>query len=205
MNRTIGLSLTLSLLTLNSFSQAAQKIPAVTAEKAIAVSTESNPLTTAMSAIKAHGGDNFKQMKSFLVRGTVDVTGTPTYVIPATFMIVISGDKYVFELNNPIQPLKQVFDGKESYSSGYELPPVTSLGFPVLASVGDKGYTVSAIGVVKKKRNRFRVTTPDGFYTDFIVDDKTGQIKGYESSYDIDGRIVTTSVEIDEFETVKGV
>jgi hypothetical protein len=120
-------------------------------------------------------------------------------------MIVISGEKYVFELNNPIQPLKQVFDGKDSYSSGYELPPITSLGFPLLARVGDKGYTVSALGVIKKKRNGFRVTTPDGFYTDFIVEDKTGQIKGYESSYDIDGRIVTTSVEIDEFETVKGV
>ena len=43
-------------------------------------------------------------------------------------MMVIAGDRYVFELNNPIQPLKQVFDGKNTYSSGYEMPPMTSLG-----------------------------------------------------------------------------
>ena len=39
----------------------------------------------------------------------------------------------------------------------------------------------------------------------FFIDEKTGQIKGYESAYDVDGRIVTTSVEIDEFQTVEGV
>ena len=38
-----------------------------------------------------------------------------------------------------------------------------------------------------------------------IVDEKSGQIKGYESSYDINGQIATTSVAIDEFQTVEGV
>ena len=57
----------------------------------------------------------------------------------------------------------------------------------------------------RKNKRGFRVTTAEGFYTDFFVDEKTNQIKGYESAYDVGGRIVTTSVEIDEFQTVDGV
>ena len=49
------------------------------------------------------------------------------------------------------------------------------------------------------------MTAPEGFFTDFYVDEKTGQIKGYEASYDISGRNVTTSVEIDKLRTVDGV
>jgi len=37
------------------------------------------------------------------------------------------------------------------------------------------------------------------------VDEKTGKVKGYESSYDVNGRLATTSVEIDDFQTVEGV
>ena len=164
------------------------------------------PLETAGAAVSAHGGDDLRRMRTFLVRGTVDVTGAFSYVIPASFLIAISGERYAFELNNPFQPLRQVFDGKNMNSSGYELPPVTSFGFPLLTKVGVDGYPVSDLGGRKKKnRTGFRITTPEGFYTDFVIDEKTGQIKGYESSYDIDGRTVTTSVEINELETVKGV
>lgn len=158
----------------------------------------------AKTAVAAHGGDKFKQMKSLLVAGSVEVVGSPTYVIPATFRFITAGEKYSFELQNPISPMKQVFDGKQTYSSGYELPPMTSLGFPLLVRVGDEGYDVSALDAKKKKKG-FRVTTPDGFYTDFFVDEKTGQIKGYESSYEINGQIATTSVAVDEFQTVDGV
>jgi hypothetical protein len=126
-------------------------------------------------------------------------------VIPATFMLAISGDKYVFELNNPIQPLKQVSDGKQTSSSGYELPPVTSLGFPLLSKVGETGYVIAGLPEARKNKKGFRITTANGFYTDFFIDEKTNQLKGYESAYDVDGRIVTTSVEIDEFQTVEGV
>ncbi len=49
------------------------------------------------------------------------------------------------------------------------------------------------------------MTSPDGFYTDFYLNEKTNQIKGYDSSYLIGGRSVTTSVEIDKYRTVDGV
>lgn len=175
-----------------------------TAAKPSAPAT-ATPLELANAAIAAHGGDKFKHMKSLLVAGSVDIAGSPTYVIPATFRFITAGDKYLFELNNPISPVKQVYDGKETHSSGYELPPMTSLGFPLLVRVGDDGYIVASLPEAKRKKRGFRVTTPDSFYTDFFVDEKTGQVKGYESSYDVNGRLATTSVAIDEFQIVEGV
>ena len=173
--------------------------------KPAATIASSSPQDIAKATLAAHGGDKLKKMKSLVVRGTVDITGAFSQVIPATFVVVIAGDRYVFELNNPFQPLKQVFDGKNTYSTGYEMPPVTSLGFPLLQKIGETGYVVAALPDAKKKKKSFRVTTSDGFYTDFFVDEKTGQVKGYESSYDVNGQVVTTSVEIDEFQTVDGV
>ncbi len=188
------------LLSINSF---AQKVPDL--KTAPVSTTVSSPLELAKATVTAHGGDKLKNMKSLMLRGSVDVTGAFSMVIPATFMLAISGDKYVFELNNPIQPLKQISDGKQTSSSGYELPPVTSLGFPLLSRIGEAGYVVAALPEARKNKKGFRVTTADGFYSDFFIDEKTNQLKGYESAYDVDGRIVTTSVEIDEFQTVDGV
>lgn len=205
MNKTLGLALIIGLLTVGAFSQNAATPKQPVAEKTTATAAAMTPIELAKATVAAHGGDKFKQMKSLFVRGTVDITGAFSQVMPATFMLVISGERYVFELNNPLQPLKQIFDGKQSYSSGYELPPVTSLGFPLLQRAGDPGYVISSFADPKKKGKGFRITAPDGFYTDFIVDEKTSKIKGYDSSYDVGGRIVTTSVEVDEFQTADGV
>jgi hypothetical protein len=165
-----------------------------------------SPADLAQAALAAHGGSKLKQMRSLVTRGSVDVN-VSGQMTPATFSTVISGDKYMLEINNPFTPLKQVYDGKQTFSTlrSFSLPPITSLGFPLMSRIGDAGYVISDIGDLKKKRKGFRVTTPDGFYTDFIVDEKTGQIKGYESSYEVNGRDVTTSVEIDEFQTVDGI
>lgn len=203
MHRSFGFVLLIGFFSIIAFAQNGSELKQAVTEKAAAV--DNSPLVLAKATLAAHGGDKLKKMKSLVLRGSVDVTGAFSMVIPATFMLVIAGDRYVFELNNPIQPLKQIYDGKRTYSSGYELPPVTSLGFPLLPKIGETGYIVAALPEAKKKKKGFRVTTPDGFYTDFFVDEKTSQIKGYESSYDVDGRTVTTSVEIDEFQTVEGV
>ena len=164
------------------------------------------PTDVAQAALAAHGGNKLKQMRSLVTRGSVDVN-VSGQLTPATFSTVISGEKYLLEINNPFTPLKQVYDGRQTFSTmrGFSLPPITSLGFPLLPRIGDAGYVISEMGDTKKKRKGFRITTPDGFYTDFIVDEKTSQIKGYESSYEVNGRDVTTSVEIDEFQTVDGI
>lgn len=175
----------------------AQGVPASTAEARLAQAT-----------FDAHGGAKLKAMKTLVIRGSADVTPSASaQAIPATFSIVISGEKYLIEIQNPFQPLKQVFDGTQTHSSiaGFSLPPVTSLGFPLLPRIGDAGYTISALPETAKKKKGFRLTTPDGFYTDFYVDEKTSQVKGYESSYEIRGRLVTTSVEIDKYKIIDGI
>ncbi|MGB5012917.1 MAG: hypothetical protein WBO68_02725 [Pyrinomonadaceae bacterium] len=195
------------LISLVSFAQ-----PAASGNTAVApnVSTpaDSAAKELANAALAAHGGDKLKQMKSLVMRGSVDITTTAfNQAIASTFVTVIAGEKYNYELNNPFQPLKQIFDGKQTFSSlqGFALPPITSLGFPLLPKVGEAGYTISPLADEKKRRNGFRITTPEGYYTDFLLNDKTSQIKGYESSYEYNGRLITTSVVVDKCLLVDGV
>lgn len=174
----------------------------------ISASDEKAATDLAKAALAAHGGEKLKQLKSLVMRGSVDITTSAfNQSIASTFVTVISGEKYNYELNNPFQPLKQVFDGKQTFSSlqGFSLPPITSLGFPLLPRIGDTGYVISPLTDEKKKKSGFRITTPEGYYTDFSINEKTSQIKGYESSYEYNGRLITTSVVVDQCLLVDGV
>jgi len=166
-------------------------------------------LDLANAAIAAHGGDKFRQMKTLIVSGAVDITTTAiTQAIPATFATIFAGEKYRIEINNPFTPFKQVYDGEQTSSTlkgSFTLPPLNRLGFPLLAKVGETGFTVSALPAEKKKKNGFRISASDGFYTDFYLDEKTHQVKSYEASYDINGRTVTTTVEIEKYRVVDGI
>src|SRR5437879_4651450 len=207
MNRSLGLLFLVGLLSLGSYAQNGTKPDKVVPEKPVATVKDDPAMGLAKLALAAHGGDKLTHMRSLLVRGTVDSTSsTFNQPIPATFVLVTAGDRYRFELNNPIQPLKQIFDVKQTYTTaqGFSLPPMTSLGFPLLSRIGESGYLISGLPDAKKKKAGFRITTPGGYYTDFFVDEKTNQIKGYESSYDVDGRLITTSVEIEKFQIVSG-
>ena len=173
----------------------------------VSVSKNATPLELVRIAVTAHGGDKFKLMKTLVVRGTADVSGSPTTTFPATFAMIYSGDKYRLEITNPFTPFKQVFDGQNTVSSlsGFSLPPINRLGLPLLAKAEEKDFVVSALNEKVKKKLGFRITSPEGYYTDFFIDEKTGQIKSYEASYDFNGRAITTSVEIDKVREVEGV
>ena len=161
----------------------------------------------AKAAYQAHGGERLKKLKTLVIRGSVDVTSSAfPQAIAGGFSTVISGDKYILDIQTPFQSLKQVYDGENTVSSipGITLPPVTSLGFPMLLRLGEAGYRVSALPESKKKRRGFRLTAPDGFFTDFYVDEVTSLIKGYESAYEIRGRNYTTSIEVDKNRVVEG-
>lgn len=163
----------------------------------------------AKKVIAAHGGEKFTGMKSLVVNGTADFTSSNfPQAIPATFIMIFAGDRYRIELNNQFQPLKQAFDGTKTSSTapgGFSLPPINKLGVPLLAKVGTLGYIVTALPVDKKKKTGFRVTSPEAYFTDFYIDTKTNLVSGYEATYLIDGRTVTTSVEIDKTKAVDGV
>jgi hypothetical protein len=171
-----------------------------------AVSKTQTPLELAKATVIAHGGDKFKNMKTLVVRGTADVSGSPAATFPATFAMILSGDKYRLEVNNPVAPFKQIYDGQQTSSSaGFTLPPINRLGLPLLQRIEEKDFAVSALPEKSKKKNGFRITAPEGFYTDFFIDEKTGLVKSYESEYEIRGRAITTSVEIDKLREVDGV
>jgi hypothetical protein len=164
---------------------------------------------TAKAALAAHGGDKLRNLKTLVIRGSVGITTSSiTQEIPATFAMVFAGEKYRFDLLNPFQPITQVSDGQTTTSNiqnGFDLPPINRLGFFMLSKIGDPHFPITVPPGTGKKRADFRITSPEGYYTDFIIEPKTGQIKGYESSYVVNEKTVTTSVEIDRFRLVDGI
>jgi hypothetical protein len=162
----------------------------------------------AQLTLEAHGGAKLKAMKTLIMRGSVDVaTAGFAQAIPATFITIYSGDKYRLEINNPLQPFKQIYDGTQTSSSlqgGFPLPPINRLGLPLLPHLGETGFIVTALPEAKKGKRGFRITSPEGYATDFFTDEKTNQIKGYDATYDINERTVTTSVEVDKYRVVEG-
>lgn len=177
-----------------------------TKSASVTISKNSTPMELAKAALQAHGGDKFKAMKTLTVRGTADVSGSPTMTFPAPFEMIFSGEKYRLEISTPFMLLKQVYDGENTYSSipNFTLPPINRLGFPLLPKIEEDGFTVSALPS-KSKKLGFRITSPEGRYTDFYLDEKTAQIKGYESSYETRGQNVITVVEIDKLREVEGI
>ena len=167
-------------------------------------------IALAKRALEAHGGEKLRSMKTLILRGSADVTTSAfNQAIPATFVVILAKEKYRFEILNQFQPVKQVFDGVSTSTTirgGMTLPPITRVGFPLLQRVGDPGFVITPLPEGKKKDKGFRMTSPDGYATDFYVSEKTNQIKGYDSSYDLgSGRVVTTTVEIDSLRVVNGV
>ena len=184
---------------------ASSAIAQTSGQAAMLAVTESEAI--AKAAFQAHGGEKLKKLKTLVIRGSVDVTSSAfQQAIAGGFSTVISGNKYILDIQTPFQSLKQVCDGENTVSSlsGITLPPVTSLGFPMLPRLGETGYVVSALPDARKKQHGFRLTAPDGFYTDFYIDRKTDLIEGYESAYEIRGRNFTTSVEVDKNRVVEG-
>jgi hypothetical protein len=173
----------------------------------ISIKPDSSPMDLAKIALRAHGGDSFKNMKTLVIHGTAEVSGSPTQTIPATFDFVFKGEKYRIDIANPMQPLKQIYDGDQTYSSmpNFSFPPLNRIGLALLPKIEEKGYMVAALPADKKKKLSFRITSPEGYYTDFFLNEKTGQVKSYESSFDVNGRTVTTAVDIDKVRLVEGV
>jgi hypothetical protein len=165
-------------------------------------------IALAEKVVGAHGGDKLRGIRSLVLRGSVDITASNfPQAIPGGFSTVFQGDMYRFELQNQFQNLTQIYNGTTTSSTapgGITLPPVNRIGLPMLASVGKTGFIVTSLAEDKKKRIGFRVTSPEGYFTDFYVDQKTNQLKGYDSTFTIDGRTITTNVEIDKLKAVDG-
>jgi hypothetical protein len=179
----------------------------VTSEPAkVGITANSTPMELAKAAQTAHGGDKFKNLKSILIRGSAEISPPgSTQTLAATFYMVTSGDKSHFEINSPIAPVTQIFDGTNIYNSfqQVQLPPMSRLGISLLQKIDDKDYKVSAVPDRKKKRG-FKITTPDGYATDYYIDAVTGLVDSIEAKFTVDGKEITTSIAHDKYREVDG-
>lgn len=165
-------------------------------------------LEVAKATLKAHGGEKLSQAKTMILRGSADVTapGSPQ-TLPVAFAIVVAGEKYRFEFQSIILNFQQISDGQNTQTSiaGISLPPLNRVGLFVLPRIEDSGYIVSALPEKLKKKKGFRITSPEGYYSDFVVDEKTSLIKEYHSSFNFNGQMASTSVAIDKYRDVDGI
>ncbi|MBA2526116.1 MAG: hypothetical protein H0V18_10090 [Pyrinomonadaceae bacterium] len=175
----------------------------------LAINATTSPVEMARAAIAAQGGEKFRNLKSVILRGSVDLYApNSTQSIPGGFVIVIAGDKARMEVDaRPAISFKMIYDGQRSYSSlpNVEMPPMTRFGMGLLVKFDQPGYAVSALPD-KKKQRAFRISDPDGNTTDFFVDVANGRVMSFLIPYggytfgtenkkmkEIDGVLVATS------------
>lgn len=160
---------------------------------------------TAREAFTAHGGKKFGELKSLAIRGTADITSSAAnQEVPASFVQLFSGEKYRLEVDAGFVSFLQTFDGVNTITSpsrGFSLPPINRVGMALLQRYGAEGFVVS----LAEKKNGFRITSPEGYFTDFYINKKTKRVKSYESVYVSGGREVETLVEIDKYLEKDGV
>lgn len=171
------------------------------------IKSDSTPLELAKAALAAHGGDKFKTMKSLTEIGSADVAMPGSaQTMTVGYKLILAGDKFRFEINSPFANFQQIYDGENLYASmgGSDVPPLSKIGINLIAKAEDKGYTVSAVPD-KKKRRGFRISTPEGYNTDFYLDPATAQVMSFESKFTVRNREVSTAVEHDKFREVEGV
>ena len=159
---------------------------AVAAIPAVAITATSTPIELARAALAAQGGNTFKNLKSTVLRGSVDLYApNSTQSIPGGFILVLSGDKVRLEIDaRPAVAFKQIYDGQRSYSSlpGVDMPPASKFGLAVLPKYDQPGYTVSALPDKKKQRG-FRIVDSEGNTTDYYVDMATGRVMTFMIPY----------------------
>lgn len=149
---------------------------------AVAITAASTPMDLARAALAAQGGDNFKNLKSLVLIGEVDLYAPQSsQPVSGKFVMVhASGDRYRLEVSSPIIQFKQVFDGQQTFSSipTLNLPNPSRFGMGLLTRFDQTGYNITALPD-KKKQRAFRITGPDGSATDFFVDGLTGRVLQY--------------------------
>lgn len=151
-----------------------------------AVTANSTPLELARAALTAQGGDKFKNLKSMMLVGSVDLyPPNSAQSIPGKFAMVTAGDRVRIDIDaRPVFVFKQIYDGQQSFSSipGVQMPPASKFGLPVLAKFDQPGYTVSGLPDKKKLRG-FRVVDVEGNTTDFYLDPANGRVMMYLIPY----------------------
>jgi hypothetical protein len=182
------LSLSLSLVSLAFVAAASAQAQTETTAKpangatpvaAVVITSASTPTELARAALTAQGGEKYRNVKSMVLRGSVDLYApNSTQSIPGGFIIVLAGDKVRMEIDaRPAVSFKTIYDGQRSYSSlpGVDFPPASKFGLPLLGKFDQPGYVVAAIPDEKKLRG-FSIADAEGNITNFYVDATNGRV-----------------------------
>jgi hypothetical protein len=101
----------------------------------IKLTEKDNPFDLAKAALKAHGNEKLKNVKTLVLRGSVGATppGFPQ-TLPGTFVIVQANEKSRLQINLSVFGLIQVFDGQATSSTltQIDLPPLSRYGLFML-------------------------------------------------------------------------
>ena len=150
------------------------------------ITATTTPLDMARAALIAQGGEKYRNLKSIVLKGSVDLYApNSTQSIPGGFVIVIAGEKTRMEVDaRPAVSFKMIYDGQRTYSSlpNVDMPPPTKFGMGMLVKFDQDGYAVTAIPD-KKKHRGFRITDSEGNVTDFYVDPASGRIMSFMIPY----------------------
>jgi hypothetical protein len=176
----------------------------VSSASSITITPSSTPIELARAALAAQGGEKFKNLKSMMLAGTVDIYAPGSaQSIPGKFIWITAGERLRIELDaRPIILFRQIYDGQRSYTSipGLQLGVPKSFGLALLTKFDQPGYTVSALPDKKKLRG-FRIADAEGHGTDFFVDPTTGRVMTYRISYK-QYTFATENTKMDEVEGV---
>ena len=151
----------------------------------IVITSATTPNDLARAAYLAQGGDKYRDLKSMVLTGTVDLFAPNSLQsVPGKFAIVTSGERSRTEFQSPVFSYRQISDGTKTYTSvpGMEMPPPNRFGINVLMKYNQPGYAVTALPDAKKLR-AFRITDPDGNATDFFISTETGRVMTFVVPY----------------------
>lgn len=198
----LSFALILSLFSLFSAAQEQGKVPdasskgsggggkitttaAAPSSARVVITATTTPLDLARAAYLAQGGDKYRDLKSIVLSGTVDLYAPSSLQsLPGKFVVVSAGDRSRLEIQSPVFNFRQIADGDKTFTSirGIEFPSLTKTGINALMKYNRPGFTVSALPDNKKLR-AFRITDPEGYVTDFSIDPATGRVISYFIPY----------------------
>ena len=169
----------------------------------ILITSATAPMDLARAAYAAQGGDKYRDLKSMLLTGSVDLYAPNSLQsVPGKFAIVTAGERSRTELQSVVFNYRQISDGTRTYSSvaQMELPPPNKFGISVLMKYNQPGYVVTALPDDKKLR-AFRITDPEGNATDFFIAADTGRVMTFVVPY----KGLTFGMDFKSFKEVDGV
>ena len=178
---------------LSAFTPAQEKIanssPTIVANKGAGESPASSPKDFARTALAAHGGDSFRNLKSLILKGSgVAFSPLSTQAAPIDFTIVYTSTRVRIDMKAPFGMIHLINDGEQFFTlfagqrGTFGLAPPNQFGLGVLADYDKQGATITALPLNKDEVG-FRIADADGRATDFYMNPSTGLISHYEYKY----------------------